>query len=195
MPIGGQIFGQITDRLIDQAPCSLLMVKQGTNDHAYPRYLSPMAHWLMPVAGGPNIEKMLNLLPALFSLYPEENNPQLLISKVYLPRQSQRYDPFYDLKNLAERWSEQLQRPIIPIPVCSTSIADALSDLAEMRECAAIVLGASREGLLKNVIHGNLPTQIASQTNTTVFIFRGPVDSPNEEAIVPPLAPDFGLDE
>jgi CIC family chloride channel protein len=195
MPIGGQIFGVITDRLIDQAPCSLLMVKQGTNDHAYPRYLSPMAHWLMPVAGGPNIEQMLTLLPALFSLYPEENNPQLLISKVYLPRQSQRYDPFYDLKTLAERWTEQLQRPIIPIPVCSTSIADALSDLAEMRQCAAIVLGASRERLLKNVIHGNLPTQIASQTNTTVFIFRGPVDSPNEEAIVPPLAADFNPEE
>jgi CIC family chloride channel protein len=177
MPIAGQIFGKITDRLIDQAPCSVLMVKRGTNDHAYPQSLASNAHWLMPVAGGPNIEKMLALLPALFSLYPQDNNPQMLVSKVYLPHQSSRYDPFFDLKDLAERWTQQLQRTIIPIPVCSQSVADALSDLAEMRQCAAIVVGASREGLLKNVIHGNLPTQIAAQTDTTVFIFRGPVDS------------------
>lgn len=185
MPIAGQIFGKITDRLIDQAQCALLMVKQGRNSHAYPQYLAPDAHWLMPVAGGPNIEQMLEFLPGLFSLYPEEKNPELLISKVYLPQQSNRYDPFYDLKDLAERLGEQLQRPIVPIPICSKSVPDALSDLAEMRQCAAIVMGASREGLLKNVIHGNLPTQIATQTDTTVFIFRGPVAPP---APTPPAA-------
>ncbi len=176
-PITGQIFGKITDRLIDQAQCALLMVKQGKNSDAYPQYLSPHAHWLMPVAGGPNIEQMLEFLPGLFSLYPEDNNPELLISKVYLPQQSSRYDPFSDLKDLVERLGEQLQRPIVPIPICSPSVVDALSDLAEMRQCAAIVIGASREGLLKNVIHGNLPTQIATQTDTTVFIFRGAMDS------------------
>ena len=71
MPTGSQIFGKITDQLIDQATCSVLLIKQSAHPQAYPRYLSPSATWLMPVAGGPNIEQMLEFLPGLFSLYPE----------------------------------------------------------------------------------------------------------------------------
>jgi CIC family chloride channel protein len=173
MPTGSQIFGKITDQLIDQAPCSVLLIKQSSHPQAYPRYLSPTATWLMPVAGGPNIEQMLEFLPGLFSLYPEINNPELLIAKVYMPQRPNTYEPYQDLKVIAQRLEDQLQRPIIPIPICSTSVANALSDLAQVRGCTAIVLGASREGLLKNVIHGNLPTQIAAQADATVFVFRG----------------------
>ena len=94
-----------------------------------------------------------------------------------MPQRPTHYEPYQDLKVIAQRLEEQLQRPIIPIPICSTSVANALSDLAQVRDCAAIVLGASREGLLKNVIHGNLPTQIAAQADATVFVFRGALSS------------------
>ena len=45
--------------------------------------------------------------------------------------------------------------------------------LAESQHCDVILLGASREGLLQNVIHGNIPTMIASQVQSTVILVRG----------------------
>jgi CIC family chloride channel protein len=183
MPTGSQIFGKITDQLIDRATCPVLLIKPGSHPQAYPRYLSPSATWLMPVAGGPNIDQMLEFLPGLFSLYPEKNNPELLIAKVYMPQRPTPYEPYQDLKAIAQRLEDQLQRPIIPIPICSASVADALSDLAQIRGCAAIVLGASREGLLKNVIHGNLPTQIATHADATVFVFRGALSNKDSEKL------------
>ncbi|MEB3226808.1 MAG: chloride channel protein [Synechocystis sp.] len=184
MPTGSQIFGKITDKLIDQAPCPVLLIKPSNHSRSYPRHLSPAATWLMPVAGGPNIDQMLEFLPGLFSLYPEKNNPELLIAKVYMPQRPTPYDPYQDLKTMAQRLEDQLQRPIIPIPICSPSVANALSDLAQARDCAAIVLGASREGLLKNVLHGNIPTQIATQADATVFVFRGALDSKTAEKLI-----------
>ncbi len=172
-PTGSQIYGKITDRLIDQASCELLMVKPGYHSFAYPAAFPDQSTWLMPVAGGPNINLVLTYLPGLFALYPQSNNPELLIAKVYLPQHRTHTIPFDDLKVLAESFQERLKRPITPIPLCSSDVATALNDLADMRQCAAIVLGASREGLLKTVLQGTLPTQIASQTQATVFIFRG----------------------
>jgi CIC family chloride channel protein len=37
------------------------------------------------------------------------------------------------------------------------------------------VLGASRESLLKQVIHGNLPATIAQQFQGTILVVRGPL--------------------
>lgn len=181
-PTGSQIFGKITDQLIDRAPCPVLLVKLGDHPHAYPRDLSAQATWLMPVAGGPNIQQVVEFLPGLFSLYPTAQNPELLIAKVYMPQRPTDYEPYQDLKAIAQHLEEDLQRPIVPIPICSATVVNALSDLAQARHCAAIVIGASREGLLKTVIHGNLPTQIADQADATVFIFRGTLDSTDDRS-------------
>ncbi|MEN9871143.1 MAG: hypothetical protein RLZZ171_2131, partial [Cyanobacteriota bacterium] len=35
-----------------------------------------------------------------------------------------------------------------------------------------VILGASNEGLLQNVINGNIPEAIAHHANSTVIIFR-----------------------
>ena len=165
------IFGNVVDILIDKAPCNVILVKLGKSPTAYPKGLHQKATWLIPMAGGPNIQRSLEFLPQLLSLYTNKDSPELLLSKVYLGKnKSQDYS---DLHQAAKLLQNQLSRPIRSIPLCSQSVADAVISLAESQHCDVILLGASREGLLQNVIHGNIPTMIASQVQSTVILVRG----------------------
>jgi CIC family chloride channel protein len=129
------------------------------------------------MAGGPNIQRSLEFLPQLLSLYTNKDSPELLLSKVYLGKnKSQDYS---DLNQAAKLLQTQLSRPIRSIPLCSQSVADAVIGLAESQHCDVILLGASREGLLQNVIHGNIPTMIASQVKSTVILVRGALSYKN----------------
>ena len=165
------IFGSVVDILIDKAPCNIILVKLGKSSTAYPKGLNQKATWLIPMAGGPNIQRSLEFLPQLLSLYTNKDSPELLLSKVYLGKnKSQDYS---DLNQATKLLKNQLSRPIRSIPLCSQSVVDAVVSLAESQHCDVILLGASREGLLQNVIHGNIPTMIASQVQSTVILVRG----------------------
>ena len=165
------IFGNVVDILIDKAPCNVILIKLGKSSTAYPKGLHQKATWLIPMAGGPNIQRSLEFLPGLLSLYNHKDSPELLLSKVYLGKnKSQDYS---DLNQATKLLKNQLSRPIRSIPLCSQSVVDAVVSLAESQHCDVILLGASREGLLQNVIHGNIPTMIASQVKSTVILVRG----------------------
>lgn len=166
------IFGSVMDRIIEKAPCDLLLVKLSQGPQAYPQGLWRRATWLIPVAGGPNIQRALHYLPSLLSLYSQPDNPEILLTKVDLPQNADSHDPFHDLKIVALKLASQLSQPVTPIPVCAKSVADALLSLAAARHCDAILLGASREGLLQTVLYGNIPALVASQTQSTVLVFR-----------------------
>jgi CIC family chloride channel protein len=45
--------------------------------------------------------------------------------------------------------------------------------LAHTQHYDVVVLGASREGLLQQVVHGNIPEAIARGVNSTVILVRG----------------------
>jgi chloride channel protein, CIC family len=47
--------------------------------------------------------------------------------------------------------------------------------LAAAEACDVMVLGASREGLLQQVIKGNIPEAIARSSNQTVILVRGAI--------------------
>ncbi|HEY9624444.1 MAG TPA: universal stress protein, partial [Crinalium sp.] len=55
------------------------------------------------------------------------------------------------------------------------SVAEAIKELVQREGCDVIVLGASREGLLQQVIKGNIPEAIARTSNRTVILVRGPI--------------------
>jgi len=165
------IFGNVVDILIDKAPCNVILIKLGKSSTAYPKGLHQKATWLIPMAGGPNIQRSLEFLPGLLSLYNHKDSPELLLSKVYLGKN--KFQDYSDLNQAAKLLQTQLSRPIRSIPLCSQSVADAVISLAESQHCDVILLGASREGLLQNVIHGNIPTMIASQVQSTVILVRG----------------------
>ncbi|WP_013323257.1 chloride channel protein [Gloeothece verrucosa] len=170
----GAIFGSVADTLIHKAPCDLMLVKLGASANAYPLNLEHNATWLVPMAGGPNAQRAIELLPSLTRLYSNPDAPQLWLCKVYPPSEIE--PDSQGLEEAAQILRDKLNKPIFPISIRSNSVSDALIQLARAEECDVIVLGASREGLLQQAIHGNIPDAIARGVDSTVIVVRGAID-------------------
>ncbi len=130
--------------------------------------LNYLDRWLVPISGGPNTEYAIQLLlPALTSL---GRQPEIHLCQVFAPSQ-----PTPDLASLqnASRFIRQTL-DILPsvTPLYGEDIATAAIDFATDRGCQGIILGASREGLLSQTIHGNLPESFARSSNCTVIVVR-----------------------
>jgi CIC family chloride channel protein len=156
----GRVFGDSVDAMIRQAACQLVLVKL-----AEPIRFD---RWLVPIAGGPNSDQALQLLPALVSL---SHQPDVQICQVYdtTPEDT-------DTKPLQQKvkhWSETLNCPISSRPIWHEPVPDAVIQLAWQEHRDVIMLGASQEGLLKQVIKGNIPEAIARHSNRTVILVRG----------------------
>ncbi|MGL5033906.1 MAG: CBS domain-containing protein, partial [Microcystaceae cyanobacterium] len=171
----GSMLGNVIDILIEKAPCDVLLVKLGKNAISYPKGLNQKTAWLIPVSGGPNVQRALDYLPGLLSLYPAQTVPELILSKVFLPSELEPdYGELYDLSRSLE---ERIKQPITSVPLCARSVSDAIINLAEMRRCSVILLGASRENLLQNVLHGNIPALVTEQLDNTVLTLRAALNS------------------
>ncbi|MDV2998781.1 MAG: H(+)/Cl(-) exchange transporter ClcA [Chroococcopsis gigantea SAG 12.99] len=164
------IFGNVVDNLIQNAPCDLMLVKLGTTDSAYPYRLGGESVWVVPVAGGPNAQKALEFLPGLTSLYESVKSPQIWLSKIYSP--TDLLPDISGLEMIITSIESYLKKPIIPLPVRSASVAEAIIHLTKTESPDAIILGASREGLLSHAIYGNIPSAIASGVDCTVILVR-----------------------
>ncbi|NES82705.1 MAG: CBS domain-containing protein [Moorea sp. SIO2B7] len=170
----GAIFGNVADTLIRKAPCDLVLVKLGKQKNSYPNSLNHNTSWLIPMAGGPNAQRAIKFLPALTGLYNSPNSPKVWLCQVHRPSQS---DPIWDeIEEAAYSLRSELSSPITPICVRSYSVSDALIHLATAERCDVVMLGASREGLLQQAIHGNIPEAIALGVKSTVIIVRGAID-------------------
>ncbi|MBD2104996.1 chloride channel protein [Leptolyngbya sp. FACHB-261] len=172
-PTPGRIFGNVVDTVIRQAACEVVLVKLCSQ--TIPN------RWLVPMAGGPNAQQAVQLLPALVSL---SSAPEIRLCQVFEPSQ-----PRPDQSNLeraarflSRRLSQRGHGRAVPwkvstTPVHATSVSHAVLDLARQDQCDVIVLGASREGLLQQVIKGNIPEAIARNSKRTVILVRGAVGS------------------
>jgi len=160
----GRVFGSGVDTIIRQAACDVVLVKlqhPGTFDR-----------WLVPIAGGPNSQQAVQLLPALISL---SKLPEVRLCQVFPPA-----EPVTDTTTLdqATHWlSDRLNTPVKAIPLTARSVADAITSLAQRGRYDVIILGASREGLLQQVISGNIPEAIARNSPCTVILVRGAIAS------------------
>jgi CIC family chloride channel protein len=171
-----RIFGNIVDTLIRQAPCDLVLVKLGHREEKLSDGTTaascplPIAwnHWLVPIAGGPNSSYALQLLPALTS---RSSAPMIGVTQVFAP--STLLPDTTGLEKAAFVLSQKLSCQVMTIPVRSYSVSDAVIHLAHAQQCDVLVLGASREGLLQQVVHGNIPEAIARGVNSTVILVRG----------------------
>lgn len=178
----GRIFGSATDTIIRQAGCEVVIVKLGQEaedspdpekqkhlivpNALLPGMSLPLDRWLVPIAGGPNAQEAVRLLPALVSLSAA---PEVRLCQVFQPS-----DPMRDTTLLQEDadFLTRLHVPAIANPVCADSVPDAILDLAEKNQCDVIILGASREGMLQQAIKGNIPEAIARNSNCTVILVR-----------------------
>ncbi|BAZ46507.1 chloride channel core [Chondrocystis sp. NIES-4102] len=163
------IFGNVVDSLIKQAGCDLILVKLGKSPHAFPKQLQFKEHqWLIPTTGGDRIKKLLNVLPALAQLY--STPPQLQLCQIYDPDQSQ--PPNSDFQAAFDLVLEQIKLPMTSLLIAHPSVSDAIIKLTKKKKYDLVILGASNQGLLRNVVKGNITEAIARYADSTVIIFR-----------------------
>ncbi|MFB2970139.1 chloride channel protein [Aerosakkonema sp. BLCC-F183] len=159
----GRIFGTVVDTVIRQAACEVVLVKLGE--------LTDINHklhkWLIPIAGGPNAEAALQLLPALV---PKDNPAIIELCQVF--QQNEMQPNTSVLEKSAHILSKKLNTNVKIVTLKSNSVSQAVINLATKDECDVVMIGASREGLLQQTIKGNIPEAIARGVNSTAILVR-----------------------
>jgi CIC family chloride channel protein len=155
----GRIFSKVVDTVIRQAPCEVVLVKLPAESH--------FDRWLVPIAGGPNAQEAIQLLPALSSL---SRMPEVMLCQVFQPDQQQ--DTTL-LKETAQRLEHHLHGSIKIAPISASSVSEAVIECSQRDHSDVIMIGASRDRLLRQVMHGNIPEEIARSSNCTVILVRG----------------------
>ncbi|PZO43429.1 MAG: chloride channel protein [Pseudanabaena frigida] len=169
-----RIWGDTVDTVVRQADCDVMLVKFSDRLQKFNPFKQEFKkpnisfdRWLIPISGGINTESMLMLLPALIALSPY---PEIYLCQVFSPA-----DKDYE-SSLLEKYADFLYKSIRfsvgTIPICSKLVADAIVDLANQQRSDVIMLGASHEGALQQIVHGNIPEAIARNSDRTIIIFR-----------------------
>lgn len=166
------IFSRLIDNLINKAECELILVKLGEKQQYYP-YASPQSGgFILPMGGGPNVQEGLKLIPALMNIYEQKPLPTVWLTKVYSPEKANinlRY-----LQSASRQLQKSIDTEIHILPIASTSVVSAVIQVAEVHNSQLVILGASRDSLLKQAYKGNIPEAIANRLDTTVIIVRLP---------------------
>lgn len=168
----GRIFGGVMDTVIRQAPCDVMVVKLGEYVPLPELQLRP--NWLIPIAGGPNTRRALQLLPALLKFNRPLAQPRLWLAQVHPP---QDFEADYSgLEKVAHRLRKKLELPVMTAPLRGHSVVNSIIRFAKKEHCDVVILGASREGLLKQTVQGNIPDEIARSVKSTVILVRSAQD-------------------
>lgn len=165
----GRVISGVVDTLIRQAPCQVVVVRPGRN--------LTFDRWLIPTAGGPNAQSAQALLPGLLTL---GHTPEIQLCTICHPEKGECLT-LHHLTEMANGLEAALHRPVHTQVLTHPSVSAAVVDMAHLCRTDAILLGASRENLLSQVIKGNVPLEIAQQTEITVILLRQ-VDEVSSEA-------------
>jgi CIC family chloride channel protein len=130
---------------------------------------------LVPMGGGPNAQQAVQLLPALIAL---GSVPQVRFCQVFAPSHIVADTPILDQavhhlrRQIQTRNKTSPRVPVLATHIRGSSVSEAVIKLAQADECDVVVLGASREGLLQQVMQGNIPEAIARGCQCTVILVR-----------------------
>lgn len=159
----GRIFGNTVDTVIRQAACEVILVKLQEG--------ATFKRWLVPIAGGPNAQEALKLLPALVTL--EQTPSDVQICQVFEQLPTPRELSY--LQQVVADLGTQLSGLVRTCPTWGSSVPEAVLQVATQQNCDVIMLGASREGLLRQAIKGNIPEAITRDSNCSVILVRGAI--------------------
>ncbi len=186
----GRIFGSVADTLIRQASCEVVLVKfaQELNEDVYfslptkrklaaplPYCLLPntqLNRWLVPIAGGPNSQTAIQLLPSLLTL---SGSPSVHFCQVVIPNKSL---PNPQVLEQARRYLVRFRHfksPVTAAPLKANSVIEGVINQVKSEKFDVVVLGASREGLLQQTINGNIPVEIALKVDCTTILVRSAI--------------------
>ncbi|MGB5962050.1 MAG: chloride channel protein [Coleofasciculaceae cyanobacterium] len=177
----GRVFSRVVDTMIRQSTCELVLIKLHTLEENINR--AGLNRWLVPMAGGPNAQEAVQLLPALvphnqaaqiqlFHVYDSTEERRLNFDKYQFPNQTEVMPNPEFIEAAAQFLKHHINTPILVASVCADSVPAAVLNYAKQDQSDVIILGASREGLLQQVQHGNIPAVISRQSNCTVILVR-----------------------
>lgn len=156
----GRIFSRTVDTVVRQATCGVVLVKLSDQSH--------FDRWLVPIAGGPNTQQVIQLLPALATL---SKTPAIKLCQVVEPDKTKPDTTTLAKATLALR--QHFNSSVTTISISSSSVSEAILECARQEHSEVIILGASREGMLQQVLHGNIPASISQTDDQTVILVRG----------------------
>ncbi len=123
--------------------------------------------WLVPLRDIPTQAAAVKLLPALVSLSVK---PEIILCQVC--SQSVVAPNIQEMQKAARVLKHRLNTEVMATSVCANSVSDAVIDLADAHHSDVVVIGASKEGFLRQAINGNIPEAIARGCNCTVILVR-----------------------
>jgi CIC family chloride channel protein len=155
-----RVFGNVVDTIIRQATCEVVLIRLGEAMN--------FNRWLIPVAGGPNALQAVQLVPALATI---GHNTEVVVCQVFPPDQKMTQRTEGMIRAI------QVLRPaidsrIMPLCLVGTSVADTLLQVARRYQTDVILMGATRDSLLQQVIQGNIPEAVARRSHCTVILVR-----------------------
>ncbi|EAW37278.1 chloride channel protein [Lyngbya sp. PCC 8106] len=169
-----RVFGNVVDMIIRACECEMVLVK-------WPQMVDPFGskrklrlhsllgwqRWLVPIRDDAKKSVAVQLLPALTHL---SHQAEIRLLKVMNKEVSVSEKRAWE--HTSQELSSLLNSKVRITAVTSEFVPDAVIDFAYQEHCDVVVLGASREGMLKQVIQGNIPEAIARHCDCTVILVR-----------------------
>jgi len=156
-PRVGFVFGATLDRVYEDAPCDVALVKGRTR--------LPYRRILVPVAGGPNSARALELALALAD--PKAGS---VVTVLHVRRQ--RAVPIdldgllSDVRRRTGSSAENVRMAVVDSGEPVTAI------LEEARKADLVVLGATKTGRWRRMIRVSLPEEVAARCSTPLVIVK-----------------------
>jgi nucleotide-binding universal stress UspA family protein/L-asparagine transporter-like permease len=178
----GRLFGSVLDPIVKDPPADLAVVR-----YRQDRQLRSI---LVPVAGGPNSRRAVKLAVSMASA-AESEPVKVTLLHVIPPNAHSSYhvraaQAFHE--SLEGVFYDNIETRIVE----GNDVVETVLSVAAPREenpgCDLIVIGATREPLLKNLFMGSVPSQIAQQADVTVIMVKRrnhPVRSLLRQTIIP----------
>ncbi len=174
----GRLFGSIIDPVLDNPPTDIALVRY--------RKQRPVRSILVPVSAGTNSRRAVKVAISM-ARQAEEGSAQVHVITV-IPRNCPpnlciraQQSLNYALESSADY--EHLSADLVE----GESVVDTI--LAEAKEHDLIVMGATEEPLFRNLLTGNISTQVARQAGVTVIIIKrrsGVIRSMLRQTVLPP---------
>jgi len=161
-----RIMGEVTDKVVRQAPCDLITVKLMGD--------RPIRRILTTTAGGPHA----SLAAEYAGIYHDAEGHEVTCCYVVEPNADG------DRREAAHQWIQKTIRLTNLEGKADTRLLEGKRVATTLVRAAAdydlIALGASKEGVFSNVLFGEIPEKVARYSKTPVMIvqrYEGPVKS------------------
>jgi amino acid transporter/nucleotide-binding universal stress UspA family protein len=170
----GRLFGSVIDPIVDNPPTDVALVR-------YRRY-HPLRSILVPVGGGPNCRRAMQM--AVTMARAAEGGAAAVVAVHVVPIGARNGDLVRAEQAFAEAlggidYAHIQKRVVEGRDIVETVLKESRPD-KEQPGSDLIVIGATQEPLLKNLLMGSIPEMIANRASVTVIMVKrrsGPLHS------------------